>query len=140
MTRIVIDASVALSWCFADERTGPSQKLLERVILNGALVPNLWHLEICNSLLIGEIRGRITIESIVEQFKNFDEMPIEVDLQTSTAAWGSIARIARAYKLTSYDAAYVELAHRHSIELATRDKAMIKAAAGLQVPLFKLDQ
>ncbi len=140
MTRIVIDASVALSWCFADERTGASQKLLERVILSGALVPNLWHLEICNSLLIGEIKGRITIESIIEQFKNFDDMPIEVDSQTSSAAWGSIARIARTYKLTSYDATYVELAQRYSIELATRDKAMIKAAVSLQIPLFKLNQ
>lgn len=140
MTRIVIDASIALSWCFADERTSASQKLLERVILSGALVPNLWHLEICNSLLIGEIKGRITIESIIEQFKNFDDMPIEVDFQTSSAAWGSIARIARIHKLTSYDAAYVELAQRYSIELATRDKAMIKAATSLQIPLFKLNQ
>jgi predicted nucleic acid-binding protein len=140
MTRIVIDASIALSWCFADERSDSSQKLLENVILNGALVPNLWHLEVCNSLLIGEIKGRITVESIVEQFKNFDELPIEVDLQTSHAAWGTIARIARNYKLTSYDAAYVELAQRHSIALATRDKAMIKAARSLKIPLFEQGQ
>lgn len=140
MTSIVIDASIALSWCFADERNDASQRLLERVILKGALVPNLWHLEVCNSLIIGEIKGRISIESIVEQFKNFSDMPIEVDPQTSVAAWGSIARIARAHKLTSYDAAYVELAHRYSIELATRDEAMIKAATELKIPLFKLDQ
>jgi predicted nucleic acid-binding protein len=136
VTKIVIDSSVALSWCFADERTDQSQKLLEYVILNGALVPNLWHLEMCNALLIGELKGRISIEDVVGQFKNFSEMPIEVDAQTSVAAWGTIARLARDFKLTSYDAAYIELADRYSLRLATRDKAMIKAANILNIEIL----
>jgi predicted nucleic acid-binding protein len=140
MTMIVIDASAAISWCFDDENDAASQKLLERVLANGAIVPSLWHLEVCNSLLIGEIKGRISIDNIIEQFKNFANMPIEVDLQTSEAAWGAIARIAMDYKLTSYDAAYVELAQRHSLDLATRDKAMIKAAQKLNIEVVKLTQ
>jgi predicted nucleic acid-binding protein len=140
VSRIVVDASAALSWCFADERTDQSQRLLERIMTDGALVPNLWHLEICNSLLIAEIKGRISIDDIVEQFKNFDAMPIEVDEQTSLAAWGTIAKLARSCKLTSYDASYVELAQRYSLQLATRDNAMIRVAKNLQIEVLNLDQ
>jgi predicted nucleic acid-binding protein len=140
VVKIVIDASIALSWCFADERSYQSQKILEKVILNGAVVPNLWHLEVCNSLLIGEIKGRISYENVVEQLNSLEEIPVEVDVQTSTAAWGAVSRIARAHKLTSYDAAYVELAERYSLELATRDKAMIRAATKLNIPVLTVDQ
>lgn len=110
MTTCVIDTSVALAWCFEDELTSQSEKLLEEVAKFGAVVPNLWHLEICNALKIAEIRKRISHAAVLEQLENFSQLSINVDQFTATHAWSAILGIAHEFDLTSYDAAYVELA------------------------------
>jgi predicted nucleic acid-binding protein len=63
VTGIVIDASVTLSWCFPDERTPMSMNVLDRLKAGErALVPAFWSLEVLNTLLVGERKGRITAE------------------------------------------------------------------------------
>ena len=134
---IVIDASAALAWCFADERSTESQALLEYVSVNGAKVPQIWHLEVANALLVGEIKGRISKSHVREQLDNFDALPIIVDDKTTRNAWSDIFELARQYGLTTYDASYIELAQRLKQPLATRDKAMIAAAKKLGLELVR---
>ncbi len=135
--RVVIDASAALTWCYADERTPESSSLLEYVNLNGAVVPQIWPMEVANALLVGEIRKRITNEGIAEQLDHFRKLPIEVDSSTANLAWKEIITIARQQRLTTYDASYIELANRLKLPLASRDKEMIGAAIRLGIDIIQ---
>jgi predicted nucleic acid-binding protein len=137
VVKIVIDASVALAWCYADERTSESTKLLEYVNTHGAVVPQLWHLEVANALIVGEIRNRITYAIMVGQLQHLSELPIQIDHSTAGVAWHSILSIAREERLTTYDAAYVDLAIRLNLPLASRDTAMIRAAKNLGVEIIE---
>ena len=121
MSRYVLDASTALSWCFTDEETG-------NLPTDGqAVVPSLWPLELANGLLSGERRGRI---SHVQARRVWDALwaalGVEVDQSDGsfTAAWS----LARDEGLSLYDAAYLELAMREGVPLATRDAKLAQAA------------
>jgi predicted nucleic acid-binding protein len=125
---IVIDASIALAWCFEDEASEETDAVAQDVIANGGLVPSLFHLELANVLLQAERRGRISASEIAQRLDLIAQMPIETDLQTVGRAWSETLSLARAHKLTSYDAAYLELASRKGAILATKDKALAGAA------------
>jgi predicted nucleic acid-binding protein len=133
---IVIDASIALSWCFEDEASDKTDAVANRVIAEGGLVPSLFHLELANVLLQSERRGRISPSEIAQRLDLIAQMPIETDPQTAGRAWSDTLSLARAHKLTSYDAAYLELAARRGAELATKDKALATAADQLGVTLI----
>jgi len=135
--KVVIDASATLAWCYADERTHESSSLLEYVSMNGAVVPQIWPLEVANALLVGEIRNRITIEGIAGLLDQFGKLPIEIDSSTTNSAWKEILSIARQQHLTTYDACYVELANRLKLPLASNDKEMIGAAMKLGIEIIK---
>ncbi len=121
MSRYVLDASTALSWCFADEET------FDLPTDSHAVVPSLWPLELANGLLSGERRGRI---SRVQARRVWDALwaalAVEVDHsdRSFTAAWS----VARDEGLSVYDAAYLELAMREGVPLATRDAKLAQAA------------
>jgi predicted nucleic acid-binding protein len=132
---IVIDASIALAWCFDDEASDETDAVAQHVIANGGLVPSLFHLELANVLLQAERRGRISPSEIAQRLDLIAQMPIETDPQTVGRAWSETLSLARAHKLTSYDAAYLELAARRGAALATKDKALAAAANQLGVPL-----
>lgn len=137
MTRVVLDASVALSWCFADEASPAGDALLRRVASDGALVPALFPLEVGNVLLGAERRGRITPAGSARFLSLLEALPIEVDAHTAARATREVLLLARAHGLSSHDAAYLELAARTGAPLATRDRALTAAAAalGLERPL-----
>ncbi len=132
---VVIDASVVLAWCFEDEAGPETDELLENIQASGAIVPSLWHLEITNVLLQAERRGRISEAHVAESLEMINALDIEVDEQTSHRAGREIIALARNHKLTTYDAAYLELAMRLGMPLATRDDLLRKAAkkSGLSV-------
>jgi predicted nucleic acid-binding protein len=132
---IVIDASIALAWCFEDEASDETDAVAQDLIASGGLVPSLFHLELANVLLQAERRGRISPSEIAQRLDLIAQMPIETDPQTAGRAWGDTLSLARAHKLTSYDAAYLELAARRGATLATKDKALAAAASQLGVPL-----
>lgn len=125
---IVIDASIALTWCFEDEATAETDALADRVRKHGALVPALWHLEVGNALLHAEKRGRIMAADVANRLGLIDALPIAVDHQTSERAWREILFLARSEGLTTYDAAYLELALRRGASLGTLDTDLAKAA------------
>jgi predicted nucleic acid-binding protein len=129
MAVLVLDSSVAGSWCFRDETTDQTAAVLDLVAADGAAVPNLWHLEIANVLLAAERRGRITSADVDIQIGVLAKLPLDLDSATAHAAAGDILALARAHRLTTYDAAYLELALRRRLPLATLDKTL-RGAAG----------
>ena len=130
---IVIDASIALAWCFNDEASDETDAIAQDVIANGGLVPSLFHLELANVLLQAERRGRISASEIAQRLDLLAQMPIQTDPQTAGRAWSETLLLARAHKLTAYDAAYLELASRNGAVLATKDNALAIAARQLGV-------
>jgi predicted nucleic acid-binding protein len=133
VSALVIDSSAALSWCFEDEATPEFDLLFERVRDEGAVVPGLWHLEVANVLLQAEKRGRISPGDLAMRLELIAELPIATDTETATRAWREILALARTEGLTTYDAAYLELAMRRALPLQTKDGALIGAAERCRV-------
>ncbi|HEX3862787.1 MAG TPA: type II toxin-antitoxin system VapC family toxin [Stellaceae bacterium] len=135
MTAIVVDASVALTWCFADEAAADTDAILDRLKAFGAFVPSLWHIEMANVLLMAERRGRTIVGGLVARLDLLAQLPITTDTETTSRAWREIVGLARTELMTTYDAAYLELAMRRGVPLATRDADLAKAArrAGVSV-------
>jgi predicted nucleic acid-binding protein len=102
--------------------------VLDSLAETPAIVPALWHLEVGNALLMGERRKRSTNADTTRWLSLLSTLPIVVDDETMTRAWNDTLALARAHKLSVYDAAYLELALRRSLPLASLD-ANLKAAA-----------
>lgn len=136
MTALVLDASVALSWCFIDEASAETDELMRLVERSGAIVPQLWHLEVANILRIAEKRGRISREDLDDRLRFLSSLPIRTDSATHELAWSDILPLARAEGLTTYDAAYLELALLLALPLATRDRDLRLAAGRRSIPLI----
>ncbi|MBM3583992.1 MAG: type II toxin-antitoxin system VapC family toxin [Alphaproteobacteria bacterium] len=131
----VLDASATAGWLFDDEKTMAGDALLASLRESSAMVPAIWPLEIANLLVSGERRGRISPERVERQLATLSTLPIHVDPETCDRAWDEILALARAHRLTVYDAAYLELALRLGLPLATRDGdlAVAARAAGVEV-------
>lgn len=132
----VLDCSATLPWVFGDEATPACDALLDQLGAGArAWVPALWHLELGNVLLGAKRRGRIDqagIEAFLSQLAVYD---IAVDDQTTERAWQKTLDLAMQYGLSTYDAAYLELALRRGVPLATLDSALIAAARTCGVTL-----
>ncbi len=131
----VLDNSIALAWCFEDEQTIPVMELLDQVAESGAMAPQLWPIEALNGLLAAERRGRIDTAGRHRLARFLRDLPVRIDDETASRIWSDTARLAEQHRLTAYDAAYLELALRLDLPLATADWALIDAArqAGGQV-------
>ena len=128
---VVIDASVTLSWYFEDERTPATDAVLSRVTDAGAIVPSLWRLETANGLQVAIRRGRIDALFRDRALAHLTRLPILIDSQTDARAWTATVQLADSFQLTLYDAAYLELARRRGLPLATLDAALRSAGAVL---------
>ncbi|WP_411728258.1 type II toxin-antitoxin system VapC family toxin [Methyloglobulus sp.] len=135
MTGFVLDCSIAVAWCFEDEASDICDALLERVRDEGALVPSLWHLELGNVMIQAERRRRINSADVSTRLELIGDLPIVTDDETPQRALHEVLALARAENLTTYDAAYLELAIRRGLPLATNDKRLRNAGAntGVQV-------
>ncbi len=132
----VVDNSVALAWCFEDEHTQPILDLLDRVAETGAVAPSLWPLEALNGLLIAERRRRLDTKRRQRLADFLRDLPVTSDAETADQAWTATARLAERYRLTLYDAAYLELALRRKLPLATLDQDLIRAGKALGMTLL----
>jgi predicted nucleic acid-binding protein len=139
VTSIVIDASVALSWCFEDEASEATDQLLRQLADMVTVVPAHWHLEVANVLALAERRRRITLADSAEFIDLLETLDIEHDDETSERAFGRVLDLARGENLTAYDAAYLELAMRLGIPLATKDGALQAAARRVGVEVVSAD-
>ena len=125
----VLDASMAMSWCFADESTPYSRQVLATLLDSYAEVPALWPFEIANVLAVNEKRRRIT-EAISQEFlETLAGLDIRIDKSLPGVDGNALLLLARRFGLTAYDAAYLELAKRKGLPLATFDRELIEAAA-----------
>lgn len=131
----VLDNSVALAWCFEDEQTTAVMDLLDRVAETGANAPMLWPLEALNGLVVAERRRRIDAAKRAELATFLHALPIVLDMDTAGQAWAATLGLAERFRLSVYDAAYLELAQRRRIPLASLDRDLRAAAsaAGLAV-------
>jgi predicted nucleic acid-binding protein len=129
MPGFVLDASVTLPWRFEDEATASTDALLDRIQRGEeAVVPAHWPLEVVNALLIAHRRGRVTAEQIAEFIEDLGALPIRIEPPAGPGNWSVIVALAGQYRLTAYDAAYLDLARRTGLPLATLDDDLRKAA------------
>jgi|SRR5579864_2056028 len=132
---LVLDSSVALAWVYADETTDAVLGLFDNVRINGAWVPGLWRWEIANVLQLNVRRGRHGGDFRDGALATLALLPVKVDVEADRQAWKSTLRLAERHALTVYDAAYLEIASRRKIGLASLDRQLRSAATneGVQV-------
>ena len=130
----VLDTSVSACWAFIDEDHPAATRALERLQNEEALVPALWWFEIRNSLIVQERRKRISEADTSRFLRDLARFPIRTDNSPDESA---ILRLARAHRLSVYDAAYLELALRGGLPLATLDADLASAARAESVPVLR---
>jgi predicted nucleic acid-binding protein len=131
----VLDASMAMSWCFDDEATAVTEEVLRQLSFIGAEVPALWHFEVANVLSVSIRRQRISIDAARVFLGRLQRLPIKVEERIQPVRGEELLPLAVAHGLTAYDAAYLELALRKHYPLATLDRSLAAAARreGVQV-------
>jgi predicted nucleic acid-binding protein len=134
--RFVIDNSVVMTWCFADEADPYADAVLEHLKTHTAVVPPIWSLEVVNVLLVAERRTRLTQKDSAHFLSLLAKLPIQVDPTPGEDKMRELLNLGRTQNLTSYDAACLELAMRLGIPLATLDQRLIAAAGKTGVPIF----
>jgi predicted nucleic acid-binding protein len=130
-----MDCSVAMAWCFEDEKTSYTEALLNA--LSGganAVVPSLWSYEVLNVLVIAQRRKRMSQAQALHFWRELQCLPIRIDENQTDRPSLEIMALADQYQLTAYDAAYLELALRESLPLASLDEDLKKAAKAAGVP------
>lgn len=136
MTEVVIDASVALAWCFPDEASNYADGVLVALEGQAMLVPAVWGVEIANAILVGERSKRLR-QPEIRRFTTLLESPSTVqDVPPVGDHVSSVLPLAREYGLPAYDAAYLELSIRHATPLATLDGKLRKAAQKAGIRIF----
>ena len=131
----VLDCSITMAWCFEDESNDYTDAILENLKNVTAVVPTIWPLEVANVLLLAKKNKRITEVQAASFIDALFPLPIIIDQSTTSRAMHTIFVLADRSGLTIYDAAYLELAIREEVPLATLDKGLIKAAKKLNIPI-----
>ena len=133
---VVLDASAAVAWMYREGIAEDLDQLYDEVQDSGALVPQIWHLEIANVLLMNHRKGRHDLVVVRQHLASLSLLHVQVDEETRFRAWDRALQMGARHGLTSYDAAYLELAARMRAPLATLDRDLIRAAKHEAVALF----
>jgi predicted nucleic acid-binding protein len=137
MTRLVVDASMTLSWLLPDEVSVLSQAVRDALPeAESVWVPAHWRLEVCNSLWMAERRKRLDATGIAQAVALFTQLPVTVDPETNDRAGSETLALARQHTLSVYDAAYLELALRRGATLASLDGPVRRVARHLDVSIL----
>ncbi|MBW8075111.1 MULTISPECIES: type II toxin-antitoxin system VapC family toxin [Metallibacterium] len=131
----VIDNSVVCGWFLANQSTDYTEAIARRLLDDGAIAPGLWSLELANVLRSACKRGAMIASQAREVAEQIAALPIAVDAQPPTAQ--AILALALRYDLSSYDAAYLELALRLQLPIATQDTALAEAAMAAGVGVVR---
>lgn len=137
--RFVLDASVSVAWCFPEESAAYAEGVLD-LLSHGieALTPAIWPFELANALLAGEGRKRLTVAQVTSVLQRIADLPITVDSLRVDRVFGQVLSVARQEQLTEYDAAYLELALREALPLATLDQGLRRAAQNAGIALVTI--
>ena len=136
---LILDTSLTLSWYLEDEVTVAADAVLDQVVDSGAVVPALWRIEVLNAFQMAIRRKRIDAAFRDTALARLAAMPITVDPDTDMRAWTTTLQLADRFRLTAYDAVYLELAQRRNLPLATLDQELRTAGTALGVPLLGSD-
>jgi predicted nucleic acid-binding protein len=136
MAAFVLDGSLALAWYFKDEADLCADAVAASFPAARAAVPQVWPLEVADAVLMGERRKRSTEAQAAQWLAYLRMLPIAVDDETNDRAWVEVLSLARTHHLSAYDAAYLELALRRGLPLATLDDKLKAAASAVGVPAF----
>jgi predicted nucleic acid-binding protein len=133
---LVLDSSIALAWFFADEFSPGAASVLERVVEAGAHVPTIWRLEVANGLQMAVRRGRVDTTFRDASLTDLAALAIITDEETHRYAWSTTLQLAERFRLTIYDAAFLELAQRLKLPLASLDEDLRAAGEALGVEVL----
>jgi predicted nucleic acid-binding protein len=133
---MVLDSSATLAWIYPGETTDAVRQIFNLLAENGAFVPALWRLEVANSLTVAVRRGRIGVEFRNAALADLALLDIATDPHTDAYGWTTTLNLADRFRLTLYDAAYLELAHRRSLPLASLDEELRAACRAIGVQLL----
>jgi predicted nucleic acid-binding protein len=138
VSRFVVDASVVLTWCFPDENSAPAQRVAQMFKEgDSAIAPSFWPHEVLNALLVGEKRKRISGDLIRTFLTDLAALPIVLQELQADVVFDRIQSLSRELGLTTYDAAYLDLAQTNSLPVATLDEDLIRACAKTGVALIR---
>jgi predicted nucleic acid-binding protein len=130
VSRFVVDASVVLTWCFPDESSALAQRVAQKFKEgDSAIAPSFWPHEVLNALLVGEKRKRISVDLIRTFLTDLATLPIALQELQADAVFDRIQSLSREHGLTTYDAAYLDLAQSNGLPVATLDEDLIRACA-----------
>ena len=132
----VLDSSVTMAWVFPDEQSTAALAMRDRLLTETAVVPAVWPFEVTNVLALGERRGRISPGDADQFLVTLQKLPIVLDTARPLALPESLLVLARSSGLSAYDAAYLELAQRLGLPLATQDKRLRQVANQIGVSLI----
>ena len=133
---LILDSSATLAWIYGDETTEAIRRVFDAVAENGAVVPALWRLEVANSLTMAVRKRRIDPDFRRAALADLALLDITTDQQTDSYAWTDTLNLADHFHLTVYDAAYLELARRRMLPLATLDQELRTAATAIGVTVL----
>ncbi len=136
-SKFVLDTSVVMAWCFIDERNAYTEAVRDSLQAAEAVVPSIWPLEIGNVLLVAERRNRLARADSARFIALVSALPIQVEQEPPLRMFQEIMALARDHSLSTYDAAYLDLAMRHGLALASQDKALLHAARKCKVPVYR---
>jgi predicted nucleic acid-binding protein len=126
---LVLDCSLALAWTIPDEGSKAAERLFSRIDKGSKLwIPALWWYELSNALTIAQRRGRLNDSDALRLIELYRKLPLFTDTLLGADAVFRFRVLAQRYNLSAYDAAYLELAQRRGVDLATLDKDLAKAA------------
>ncbi|HEV2715576.1 MAG TPA: type II toxin-antitoxin system VapC family toxin [Terriglobales bacterium] len=139
MKRFVLDASIALAW-FLDQPIAPIASKARQALIDGsrAIVPALWLFEIANGFAVAERRALITEPEANQSLLELDQLLVQaIDISNEMILAPRLLTLARAFRLSAYDAAYLETAQREGLPLATLDQPLRSAAVRAGVAVFR---
>jgi predicted nucleic acid-binding protein len=137
LNHFVLDSSVALAWCFEDETSPAGDRILDLLESAEAIVPVVWPTEVGNALLAGERRRRITAAGVSRSLALLRSLNIRLDDSDPRLQVDDWVTLARRHSLSVYDAAYLAVAIREGVPLATFDRALARAAGQAGVRLLQ---
>ena len=134
--RFVMDISIEMTWCFQDELSPFADAVLTSLTGAVAVVPAIWPLEVVNVLLVAERQGRLREIDSVRFISLLSQLPIVVDRTWPEKMMKELLALGRASSLSSYDAAYLDLAMRQGLPIATLDSKLLEAAKHVEIPIL----
>ena len=137
-TRFVVDNSIVMTWCFQDEMVPYAEAVLDSLAEAVAVVPAIWPLEVINVLLVAERNGRLHEADSVRFVSLIGQLPIMVDRSWPERLMRDLLAIGRIHNLSSYDTAYLELAMRQGLPIASLDKRLHQAARRIDLPILEV--